>query len=84
MNPKLISGISTAAIVALAILLMSLNIFAYEPPDPPTPEEGVEVNLGDSDFGLGDSPEPASQATSYARSVPRPPLPFRTLPSPAM
>ncbi|MBQ6741884.1 MAG: TonB family protein [Bacteroidales bacterium] len=66
MNPKLISGISTAAIVALAILLMSLNIFAYEPPDPPTPEEGVEVNLGDSDFGLGDSPEPASQATSYA------------------
>lgn len=66
MNPKLISGISTAVIVLLASLLMSLNIFAYEPPDPPIPEEGVEVNLGDSDFGQGDSPEPATQATSYA------------------
>ena len=66
MNPKLISGISTTVIVLLAMLLMSLNIFAYEPPDPPIPEEGVEVNLGDSDFGFGDSPEPASEATSYA------------------
>lgn len=66
MNPKVISGISTAAIVLLAMLLMSLNIFAYEPPDPPIPEEGVEVNLGDSDFGFGNSPEPATQATSYA------------------
>lgn len=66
MNNKLISAISTAVIVLLAMLLMSLNIFAYEPPDPPIPEEGVEVNLGDSDFGQGDSPEPATQATSYA------------------
>ena len=66
MNSKLISGISTAVIVLLTMLLMSLNIFAYEPPDPPIPEEGVEVNLGDSDFGYGDSPEPATQATNYA------------------
>lgn len=66
MNPKLISGISTAVIVLLVSLLMSLDIFAYTPPDPPIPEEGVEVNLGDSDFGLGDSPEPATQATNYA------------------
>ncbi len=66
MNSKLISGICTAVIVALAMLLMSLDIFAYTPPDPPIPEEGVEVNLGDSDFGYGDSPEPATQATSYA------------------
>lgn len=66
MNNKLISAISTAVIVLLAMLLMSLNIFAYEPPDPPIPEEGVEVDLGDSDFGQGDSPEPATQATSYA------------------
>lgn len=66
MNPKLVSGISTAVIVILASLLMSLDIFAYTPPDPPIPEEGVEVNLGDSDFGLGDSPEPATQATNYA------------------
>lgn len=66
MNPKLTSAICTAVIVLLASLLMSLNIFAYTPPDPPIPEEGVEVNLGDSDFGLGDSPEPATEATSYA------------------
>ena len=66
MNPKLTSALCTAVIVLLASLLMSLNIFAYTPPDPPIPEEGVEVNLGDSDFGLGDSPNPATEATSYA------------------
>ncbi len=66
MNAQLKSGIATAVIVLLAMLLMSLNIFAYEPPDPPIPEEGVEVNLGDSDFGQGDSPEPASEAANYA------------------
>lgn len=66
MNPKVISAISTAVIVLLASLLMSLDIFAYVPPDPPIPEEGVEVNLGDSDFGYGNSPKPATQATSYA------------------
>lgn len=66
MNPKLISAISTAVIALLIMLLMSLNIFAYTPPDPPIPEEGVEVNLGDSDFGSGDSPNPATQASSYA------------------
>ena len=66
MNAKLKSGIATAVIVLLSVLLMSLNIFAYTPPDPPIPEEGVEVNLGDSDFGQGDSPEPASEAANYA------------------
>jgi TonB family protein len=66
MNAKVKSGIATAVIVLLAMLLMSLNIFAYTPPDPPIPEEGVEVNLGDSDFGQGDSPEPASEAANYA------------------
>ena len=64
MNSKYISGISTAAIMLLVILL--LHAFGYDPPDPPIPEEGVEVNLGDSDFGLGDNPEPASQAANYA------------------
>ena len=72
MNPKLISGISTAVIVLLASLLMSLNIFAYTPPDPPIPEEGVEVNLGDSDFGLGDSPNPATEATTPIPASPKP------------
>lgn len=64
MNPKIISGISTAIIMAIiALVLLS---FGYDPPDPPIPEEGVEVNLGDSDFGSGDDPNPSSTASSYA------------------
>ena len=64
MNPKVISGICTAVIMALiAVVLLS---FGYDPPDPPIPEEGVEVNLGDSDFGSGDDPQPASSASSYS------------------
>lgn len=60
MNTKLKSGICTAVImVMVAVVLLS---FGYDPPDPPIPEEGVEVNLGDSDFGSGDSPEPSSEA----------------------
>jgi hypothetical protein len=66
MNPKQISGISTAVIMLVVALLMQLNIFAYTPPDPPIPEEGVEVNLGDSELGKGDSPEPAQQKATYA------------------
>ena len=66
MNPKITSGTITALLTALVLLLLSLNIFAYTPPDPPIPEEGVEVSLGDSDFGRGNNDNPASQATSYA------------------
>lgn len=64
MKPKIISGICTAVIMAIvALVLLS---FGYDPPDPPIPEEGVEVNLGDSDFGSGDDPKPSSTASSYA------------------
>ncbi len=64
MSNQLKSGIGTAVIMALiAVVLLS---FGYDPPDPPIPEEGVEVNVGDGDFGLGDDPLPASQASSYA------------------
>lgn len=64
MNPKITSGISTAVIMALvALVLLS---FGYDPPDPPIPEEGVEVNIGSSDLGLGDDPKPESTASSYA------------------
>ena len=64
MSNQLKSGIGTAVIMALvAVVLLS---FGYDPPDPPIPEEGVEVNIGDSDFGLGSDPEPASEASSYA------------------
>lgn len=64
MKPKIILGICTAVIMAIvALVLLS---FGYDPPDPPIPEEGVEVNLGDSDFGSGDDPKPSSTASSYA------------------
>lgn len=64
MSNKVKSSIGTAVIMVLvAVVLLS---FGYDPPDPPIPEEGVEVNLGDSDFGLGSDPEPASEASSYA------------------
>lgn len=64
MSNQLKSGICTAVIMALvAVVLLA---FGYDPPDPPIPEEGVEVNLGDSDFGLGSDPNPASEASSYA------------------
>lgn len=64
MNAKQKSGIITAAVVILiAVVLIS---FGYDPPDPPIPEDGVEVNVGDGDFGFGDDPMPTSQASSYA------------------
>lgn len=62
MSNKVKSGICTAVIMALVVLV--LLAFGYDPPDPPIPEEGVEVNIGDSDFGSGLDPEPASAASS--------------------
>ena len=59
MNNKFISGICTAVIMLLVALV--LISFGYDPPDPPIPEEGVEVNIGNSDFGSGDDPQPASE-----------------------
>ena len=67
MKPKIISSITTGIILLLVVLL--LHAFGYDPPDPPIPEEGVEVNLGNSDFGSGDDPKPASTASSYSAPV---------------
>lgn len=64
MSNQLKSGIGTAVIMAL--IAVGLLSFGYDPPDPPIPEEGVEVNIGDSDFGIGSVPMPASKASSYA------------------
>ena len=63
MNTKLISAISTAVIMAIVVAV--LLAFGYDSPDPPIPEEGVEVNIGDSDFGSGNDPAPSSKASSY-------------------
>lgn len=37
--------------------------------NPPPPEEGVEVNVGDSDYGFGDSPESVSETTASKPQV---------------
>ena len=67
MSTKVKSAIATFAFVVLLVLLMFfVSGYRYVPPTPPPPEEGVEVSLGDSDFGSGESPDPASQAASYA------------------
>lgn len=62
MNNKIISGIVTAIIMAVVVAV--LLAFGYDPPNPPIPEEGVEVNLGDSDFGSGIDPQPLSPAAA--------------------
>ena len=64
---KVISGISTA--LFLLVVMLVCMAFGYDPPDPPIPEEGVEVNVGNSDMGLGDNPMPEASEPS---SAPRP------------
>lgn len=64
---RIISGFITA--LCMILIVVVCLAFGYDPPDPPIPEEGVEVNLGNSDFGLGNNPMPAE---SQASSAPRP------------
>jgi len=66
-KPKIISAVITALFMALLVVVCMS--FGYDPPDPPIPEEGVEVNVGDADFGSGDDPDPMSEA---ATSTPAP------------
>lgn len=63
---KIISGVITT--VVMAAIVMLCIAFGYYPPDPPIPENGVEVNLGNSDMGLGDNPEPTANETVSAAS----------------
>lgn len=80
---KLISGACTAVIMLLVALV--LISFGYDPPDPPIPEEGVEVNLGDSDFGSGDDPQPASEPVPQAAAAsPNQVVTQNTEPAPAV
>ena len=65
---KVISGIGTALfLIVVSLICMA---FGYDPPDPPIPEEGVEVNVGNSDMGFGNNPMPdASEPSSAPRPV---------------
>jgi len=66
MKNSITSGIVTAVFMLLVVVV--LLSFGYDPPDPPIPEEGVEVNIGDSDFGMGDDAQPAATAAATPSS----------------
>lgn len=60
---SIISG--TATVLIMVILIVVCALMGLYPPDPPIPEEGVEVNLGNSDFGLGDNMVPEESSEQY-------------------
>lgn len=62
-KPKIISAAVTALFMLLVVVVCMS--FGYDPPNPPIPEEGVEVNVGDADFGSGDNPQPSSEQSGY-------------------
>lgn len=53
---SLISALCTFLMMVLIVVICAF--VGLNPPDPPIPEEGVEVNLGNSDQGLGDVEDP--------------------------
>ena len=67
---SIISGSVTLLMLLLTVLLCAFVGFHY--PDPPIPEEGVEVNLGDFEYGLGDvnDPELSENMRQDASSAP--------------
>lgn len=67
---KIISAVSTLCVMGLIVLVCALMGMKY--PDPPLPEEGVEVNLGNSDMGLGDAQEPDESDASAPVTPPTP------------
>ncbi len=44
--------------IAIGVLIGALLLLGLSYQNPPPEEQGVEVNLGDSDFGLGENPQP--------------------------
>lgn len=67
---SIISGSSTLVILGLIILICCLMGLKY--PDPIPPEEGVEVNLGNSDMGFGESVEPDASEEAEESAPPTP------------
>lgn len=53
---KLISAATTVLLLGVSVLICAFMGFKY--PNPPIEEEGVEVNLGNSDNGLGTAEQP--------------------------
>lgn len=64
---KTVSALATLLLIGVSVLICAFVGFKY--PNPPIQEEGVEVNLGNSETGLGS----AQQPDESSRSVPPPP-----------
>lgn len=67
---KLIAAAVTILVTALTVVILIL--VKHFPPDPPIAERGVEVALGNTDFGLGDNPMPAPAQNTSAAQQPSP------------
>lgn len=63
--------VGTVLLMALIVALCVLLGLSYQ--NPPPDEQGVEVNLGDSDFGFGENPDPQeSETESVTPTAPNP------------
>lgn len=76
------AGSYTIIILAIIVTLMLIISWKTVPMEEPLLDEGIEVNLGNSDFGLGDIPpmvpgDPAPEAGEPIASAPKsaPPAP---------
>jgi TonB family protein len=67
---KLIAAAVTILITAVTVVILIL--VKHFPPDPPIPERGVEVTLGNTDFGMGDNMMPAQSENTTAAPQPAP------------
>jgi hypothetical protein len=69
------AGGYTALVVVLLLIVLFFIRWTIPVPPPPPLDEGIEVNLGNSDEGLGDdqpmSPESPATATSVTYTPPR-------------
>lgn len=61
---QIISGVVTVLIIAIIVTVLCV-IYHY-PPDPPIPERGVEVAMGNTDFGEGDEQMAAENESSMS------------------
>jgi hypothetical protein len=69
------AGGITAVVISVVFALLLLISWKVAPPEEPLLDEGIEVNLGNSDFGLGDIPpmvpgDPAPEAGEMVASTP--------------
>ncbi len=63
-----------STVLSIALLIVALLFLGMTYQNPPPEEQGVEVNLGDSDFGSGDNPQPEPTENP----APRPTAPKHT------